>query len=174
MANFWEPWFPAVVRGEIRAGIRSGMSLTDVIRQATEFYRHIPQERIAAIAQQEQRRQDAVERFSSMPARRRTNLFALTGCSAGQRVQARFTIRYRDPRTQEDRTFGYTTLMGSQGTKQDLVNRVLREAAESRWGAKYEVPRLTSSQTSGRNSYRIEYLECVGPFDIDIPDNPNS
>lgn len=162
-----------LIRSVIRQGVRGGQT-PDAIRSELTLRYETEDGRIGGLADsvitrminQERGRNEVVNRLFSQirdeGLRAKRNIHALVGCGAGERVQAGVAIRFYEA-VQERYVNYYVTVpvTVTQGRGQDVLNAILRSAIDAAMRDNYHPGSITSSMTSGRTGYTLNYLECV-------------
>lgn len=168
MADLTEFTFRPNIRSFIRAGVRSSMTrdqilggLEDRFLSENGDFRGVSRSQVQRMIGQEMNRQSVIDRINRRDFRERTNLHSLVGCGAGETIQARITLNWRDEETGVHRQYGHTTTLGNSGRFMDILNAALREAMEDARSRGYTPPHITSSMLAGTTRYRLEYVECV-------------
>lgn len=150
-----------MVRSLIRRGVRAGLSDLQIRTEVEASFPRATEGAVNRITSQERGRQTAVDKVMSRDFRKRTNLHAIVGCGAGEKVRGRITVEWEDPQTGHTRRYGQTLELKNQGVLGTILNEAIEGVLQDARGKGYQPPRITSGMRSGRETYRIEYLECV-------------
>jgi hypothetical protein len=168
VADLTEVTFRPNIRSFIRAGVRSSMTrdqildgLEDRFLDENGTFRGVSRQAVNRMIGQETDRQGVIDRINRRDFRERTNLHSLVGCGAGETIQTRISLTWRDTETGVQRTYGHTTTLDNSGRFMDILNKALREAMDDARNRGYTPPHITSSMLAGSTRYRLEYVECV-------------
>jgi hypothetical protein len=150
------------VRGIVRDGVRAGAPRRDIIDEVTTRFPGVTPQRVGQLVSEEGRRQAAVDRLTAADKRRSIDVPAEMGCRGGNgRLRMSVTVSWTDPRTGVTRTFGTTVETAGRGRLADILNDALSQVTDAARARGYDPGRITSAQTAGRTSYRINYVDCL-------------
>lgn len=151
-----------VARSRVRSGVRHGRTNAEIEADLAELFPGISPSTVRTMAARERAAQRGVDTVMDHDKRKTVDLGTMLKCGKRtERIRARITITWTDPKTGESKTFGDTVEMNAKGRLADLLNEALDQVLASARDRGYTPTNVTSADTTGRARYRIEYLECI-------------
>lgn len=153
---------PGFLRERIRGGVRDKASRDEIHADIATRYPEMNKSVVGRIISQEQRREVFVNNLAKRDKRKNIDLRRFAACGPGTTTaRISITIRWFDERTQKIQEWGEVTETPTKGRLADLLNSAIEGARKRAIDNNYKPPEITSANTSGDPSYRINYVECL-------------
>lgn len=150
------------IRSAIRQLVRAGSSSVEIATEVNARFNNVNQTGLNRMIREESARQQRVDAIMSRDKRKTADLQTLVGCKGKKsQVRARITITWFDSGAGIQRTYGSTVILGDSGRLATLLNTAIAQVAADAVNRGYTPPTITSAQTAGSPSYRLEYVECT-------------
>lgn len=152
---------PAIVRGLVRAMIRSTATRRAILDRAAASFPWSSPQQVGRLISEELRHDAAARTIMGLDKRRTTDLGQIVGCKDTiDKVRIGVTINYRDERTGEQRRYSDSHEVNSKGRLATILNEVLAKVIEDATRRGSPTPGVTSAMTAGPTNYRIDFVSC--------------
>lgn len=150
------------IRGYVRAGIREGKSKADIALEVEDKFGRRNRNELSSLIAQERIRHQTALRILDQNKRRKVNLADFVKCDPGAtKFRAYITISWHDKDRDMRFTKGGIADIEASGVLSQILNKAINQVRDYYLSKNYDIPAITSGQTSGKQFYRVEYIECV-------------
>lgn len=151
-----------IVRGYIRSRVREGETSVQIAEGIESKYNQMTTGVIRSMIKQEERRHQSMIDILARDKRRRVDWSKITGCgNPDVPIRAYISLYWTDERTGRNMHTGHVVTLNRNGSLGSIINSALNEVISHWSGKNYEIPTIRSTNTTGNNRYRVEYVECV-------------